>query len=91
MAAYSASEMAKLLKLKNSVRELKKMEIRIRYGVKEELIPLVGLRDIGRVRARRLFRAGYKNMTDLKESDVKSLAKVLESEKIAKKVKDRVS
>ena len=88
--AYSASELAKLLELKNAVRELKEMELRIKYGVKEELIPLIGLRNIGRVRARRLFNAGYRNVGDIKEADVKSLAKVIRSEKIAKKIKEQI-
>jgi len=34
------------------------METRMKYGVKPELLPLVSLRGIGRVRARRLFNQG---------------------------------
>ncbi|MDD1660291.1 MAG: ATP-dependent DNA helicase, partial [Methanomicrobiales archaeon] len=35
------------------------METRMKYGVKPELLPLVSLRGIGRVRARRLFNQGF--------------------------------
>ena len=34
------------------------METRVKYGVKPELLPLVSLRGVGRVRARRLFNQG---------------------------------
>jgi helicase len=34
------------------------METRMKYGVKPELLPLVSLRGVGRVRARRLFNQG---------------------------------
>jgi helicase len=38
--------------------EVQNLEIRIENGVKEELLPLITLRGIGRVRARRLFDHG---------------------------------
>jgi helicase len=41
------------------------IESRIRYGVKDELVKLVELKGIGRVRARKLYNAGIKSKEDL--------------------------
>ncbi|KTG07988.1 ski2-type helicase [Haloprofundus marisrubri] len=49
-----------------AVREAKK---RIEYGVREELLDLAGVRNIGRKRARRLFEAGVESRADLREAD----------------------
>ncbi len=84
--AYSASEISKLKGLKNSLKATKKLETRIKYGIKEELIPLVTIKGVGRVRARKLFNAGFKSISDLRRADVRKL-KTLVGEKIAKGIK----
>ena len=86
---YSASEISKILMLESSFKELKKMEMRIKYGIKEELIQLVRIRGIGRVRARKLFNAGFKNIGDLKNADDRKLAEILGS-KIAENVRGEI-
>ncbi|MCS7119093.1 MAG: DEAD/DEAH box helicase [Archaeoglobaceae archaeon] len=65
-------------------KNFQNIETRIRYGVKEELLELVSIRNIGRVRARRLFNAGIKK----KEEIVANAAKVIKllGEKTAEKV-----
>src|SRR5215212_5155582 len=50
--AYSLYEVAKLLRREDLMPELYNLRTRIRYGVKEELLPLVVLEGIGRVKAR---------------------------------------
>lgn len=87
--AYSASEISKILGLNRSVKELKKLEMRIRHGVKEELIPLVMIKGIGRVRARRLWNAGFKKPGDLKNASVRRLTPLL-GERTAEKIKAEV-
>ena len=52
---------------------LKKVLRRIVYGVKEELIPLVALKGVGRVRARILFNGGYRDVSMLKKAEVEDL------------------
>jgi len=47
------------------VEGLDKFVLRIKHGVKEELIELVELKGIGRVRARKLFNAGIRTKDDL--------------------------
>lgn len=44
----------------------RKLEKRIKTGVKEELLELCTIRGIGRVRARRLYNAGVKTLEDFK-------------------------
>ncbi|MEM4472290.1 MAG: DEAD/DEAH box helicase [Archaeoglobaceae archaeon] len=60
------------------------LEKRIRYGVKEELLDLVSIRNIGRVRARKLFNAGIKNKEDIIANPSK-VARLI-GEKIAEKI-----
>ena len=54
-------------------RELERMAIRIENGIRGELIPLVKIRGIGRVRARILYNAGIKSVEDLRKTDPKRL------------------
>jgi helicase len=42
-------------------KNLRDFESRVKHGIKEELLPLIRLRGIGRVRARRLFNHGITN------------------------------
>jgi len=49
-----------------AVREAKK---RVEYGVREELLDLAGVRNVGRKRARRLHEAGIESRADLREAD----------------------
>jgi helicase len=49
-----------------AVREARK---RVEYGVREELLDLAGVRDVGRKRARRLFNAGVETREDLRNAD----------------------
>ncbi|WP_432508344.1 ATP-dependent DNA helicase [Halorubrum ezzemoulense] len=48
------------------VREARK---RLEYGVREELLDLAGVRNVGRKRARRLYEAGIESRADLREAD----------------------
>ena len=59
--------------------------MRVRSGVKEELLPLVALRGIGRVRARKLYNAGFRDMEALRAADPKEIAKIIGT-KVATKV-----
>jgi len=60
--------------LKNDVADL---EIRIRHGVKEELLPLIRLRGIGRVRARSLFNNGYTTPAEVADAGVGQIARIV--------------
>lgn len=56
--------------------ELDKLVPRIRYGIKTELLDLVKIKGIGRIRARKLYGNGIKNLEDLDKISVKKLAEI---------------
>jgi len=86
---YSAQELALLLKFKILLSDLRKTRVRIKYGVKEELIPLVRLQQIGRIRARKLYNAGLKTISDLRKTPLDSLTKII-GPKIAEIIKKQL-
>lgn len=84
---YSATELSKLAGRQVHFPSLAKLRKRLKYGVREELVPLVSVKGIGRVRARRLFRANVKTVASLKAMDITDLSRVL-GEKVAIKIKE---
>ncbi len=69
-------ELAKLEKRDDILEELDILRTRIEYGIKDELVNLVKVRGIGRIRARLLFKNGIKTLEQLEEIPVEKLAKV---------------
>jgi helicase len=61
---HVTSQLARLLDIKG-VREASELEKRIHYGAGPELIELLDIRSIGRVRARKLYEAGFRSTSDL--------------------------
>jgi helicase len=49
---------------------------RLRHGVREELLSLVKLPDIGRVRGRNLWREGIRSVEDVRQASLEQLARV---------------
>ncbi|GIU69616.1 MAG: hypothetical protein KatS3mg002_0852 [Candidatus Woesearchaeota archaeon] len=74
---YSCIEISRILKFREITKELTKLRIRLKYGVKEELLPLLKLKNIGRVRARMLFKNGIKDIADVKKVEFSNLSKIL--------------
>jgi len=70
---YAMTEIARLFN-PPAEKRMRPMMTRLRYGVKSELIELVSLKGVGRVRARSLFDAGIRNTADLMYVDVGKLA-----------------
>lgn len=54
-----------------------KIGIRIKNGVKDELIDLLKVKGIGRVRARRLFNNGITNTIKLKNTDPEMIKEIV--------------
>jgi len=67
-------------------RRIDDLSLRVRYGVREELLDLVHLRGIGRVRARMLFRAGYPDRESLRQAPLDRIEQALRSRKLAEMV-----
>lgn len=74
---YSAAEIARMKRFEKSRDYMKKMEIRIEKGIKEELLPLVKIKGIGRVRARKLFNSGYDNYEKIKNESPEKIKKII--------------
>ncbi len=74
---YSSEELAKLIKLHGLIKEIEKLRIRLQYGAKEELLPLLRLRNIGRIRARIMFNNKIKSIEDVKKADLTKLTQLL--------------
>ncbi|MFB6235171.1 MAG: ATP-dependent DNA helicase [Halopenitus sp.] len=53
----------------DGVIEIREARKRVEYGVREELLDLAGVRNVGRKRARRLYEAGIESRADLREVD----------------------
>ncbi len=86
---YSIYELAKLTENAEFSRETGRIRFRLKYGVKEELLPLLRLREIGRIRARRLYNNGIKDVGDVKKADFTKLKQLL-GEGVALSIKDQV-
>ncbi|MBI4257845.1 MAG: DEAD/DEAH box helicase, partial [Thaumarchaeota archaeon] len=71
---YSLGEIAKLVGKNALVREIGEVKERNRYGIKKELIPLITLQGVGRVRARSLYNAGYISLEKVSGAKVEVLA-----------------
>lgn len=86
---YTMEEIAPLLKMHNIVKDIRKLRMRVQHGVREELLTLLRLEGVGRVRARRLYRAGIKDIGDVKKADLGTLGRLI-GQKTALKVKKQV-
>ncbi len=86
---YASEELSRLLMLNDAMREIRKLRIRIKHGIKEELLNLVKLKGVGRMRARKLYSHGIKNVGDVKKADITTLSQLLGT-KLAEEVKKQV-
>lgn len=84
---YSLTEIAKIVGITKILDMLEGLRRRIKYGVKEELLELMCLEGVGRVRGRILYNAGYRHVTDITLSSEKDIAKL---PKIGKAVAKRI-
>ena len=88
---YSFAEIAKLMGRTDLYGESSELRLRVENGIKAELLPLVRLEGVGRVRARALYRAGYTEISTLAKTPVESLAKVPKiGVKVAAKIKQQL-
>jgi len=88
---HATYQLAELFGHKDLLNQAYELQVRVAKGVKSELVPLVELEGVGRVRARSLFNAGYRNLDDLKGASVTDLLNVpLIGPSLAKKIKEQV-
>ncbi len=58
------------------VSDISNILLRVQNGCKEELLNLISLQGIGRVRARALYQQGFKSVNELRNVPVERLAKI---------------
>ncbi|MHA1594354.1 MAG: DEAD/DEAH box helicase [Candidatus Baldrarchaeia archaeon] len=75
---HSISILASLFNRGNVAETARKLEERLKHGVREELLPILRMRveGLGRVRARILFNAGFKTPEDLKNATLETLTRL---------------
>ena len=74
--AYCLREISKHVERIDLLDELSDLRRRIAYGIREDLLDLVKVKGIGRVRARVLYKHGIKNLDDLAKISSKNLAEI---------------
>jgi helicase len=85
--SYCLREISKHVERADLLEELDDLRKRIVYGIREELLELVRVKGIGRVRARILFKHGIKNLDDLAKIPVNKLAEI---DKIGSTIADNI-
>ncbi len=87
---YSMGELGRIFN-KKKVRALTRLTIQVQYGIKEELLELISLRGVGRVRGRALFQRGFKTLKDLQKANPSDLARIPTiGSALAMKIKEQV-
>ncbi len=86
---YAMQEILRIIKMQGLYNEATKLRVRIRYGVKEELISLLKLKNIGRIRARKLFSHGIRDIGDVKNADLRLVSELI-GEAVARDIKMQV-
>lgn len=88
---YATRELAVLFGNKQIPLLASELMERVEKGVKTELLPIVRLEGVGRVRGRILYNAGYKTIEDLKHVPIEDLMSLpLIGPKLARKIKEQV-
>jgi len=85
--SYCLREISKHVERSDLLQELGDLRNRVVYGIREELLDLVRVKGIGRVRARILFKHGIKNLDDLRKIPVNKLAEI---DKIGSTIADNI-
>ena len=87
---YATREFARMYNFER-VHDISDLMLRVQYGCKKELLNLVSLKGIGRVRARSLFNEGFKTINNLRGVPLKRLAQIRGiGEAVAKNIKKQM-
>ncbi len=87
---FAAQELARLFGHKDLLAHMEMLRVRVSKGVKPELVKLVGLEGVGRVRARMMYSAGLKSIDDIKERSLTELTGIPTiGPSLAKRIKEQ--
>lgn len=85
--SYCLREISKHVERTDLLDELENLRRRIIYGIREDLLDLVKIKGIGRIRARALYKHGIKTLDDLAKIPVNKLAEI---DKIGSTIADNI-
>jgi helicase len=86
---YASEEISRILHYQQLNKEIVKLRLRLKHGIRGELLPLIKIKGIGRVRARKLFYNRIKDVGDVKRADLTKLIQIL-GQNVALNVKKQV-
>jgi len=87
---YATREFARMYNFE-CVNDVNNLMLRVQYGCKKELLNLVSLKGIGRVRARSMFKEGFKTVNELRGIPLQRLAEIRGiGEGVAKSIKKQI-
>jgi helicase len=86
---HATQELAELQRDRELKQLIEELNERISKGIKKELLPIVKLEGIGRVRGRILYNSGYKTIENIKHVELTDLVRLL-GPALAKNVKEQV-
>ncbi len=88
---HSTDELAQLFKAKEILPLTGELVERVSKGIKKELLPIVRLEGVGRVRGRIMYNAGFQTIEDIRHASVEELTNLpLMGPRLAKKIKEQV-
>jgi len=88
---HATHELAALLGKKETLPLTSELIERVSKGIKKELLPIVKLEGVGRVRGRIIYNAGYKTIDDIKHATLEELTNLpLMGPRVAKRIKEQV-
>ncbi len=88
---HATDELAQLFGGKEILPFTGELVERVSKGIKKELLPIVRLEGIGRVRGRIMYNAGYQTIDDIKHASIEDLTNLpLVGPRLAKKIKEQV-
>jgi len=88
---FATHELGVLFGHKDLLGRISELRERVDSGVRRELLPLVRLEGVGRVRGRALFSAGFRTIEDLKRAEIGQLMSVpMIGPRVAKRIKEQV-
>ncbi|MCU0859364.1 MAG: DEAD/DEAH box helicase [Thermoplasmata archaeon] len=93
LAKWLVHATARLADLFNedAVAPARELETRLNYGIRPELLELVKLRGVGRVRARALYSRGIRGLEDLRNTSYDRLKQIPTiGESVARRIKDQL-
>lgn len=86
---YACEELARMKQMKPLLKTIKRIRVRVKHGVRSELIPLLAFKGIGRSRARKLFSLGIKDVKGVTDASYEKLTGIL-GRTLAAQLKEQV-